>query len=81
MLDGEDKDRIAEIVEADAIVADAKANSEVRHLEGVHIAFASGEVTSSDMQDAERCSWSIARRSALAGQSRQSSWAWHWPGA
>lgn len=52
---GEDQDGISEIVEADAVVADAEAELwwfDV--LESLDIAFAGGEITSHDMQDAER---------------------------
>jgi hypothetical protein len=52
---GEDQDGISEIVEAGAIVADAETELwRLDVLEALDIAFAGGEITSHDMQDAER---------------------------
>jgi hypothetical protein len=52
MLEGENEDGIAEIVEADAIVANAEAElGRFDILKAFHIAFASGEITSNDMQN------------------------------
>jgi len=49
---GEDKDGIAEIVEAYAVVADAEAVLwRLNVLEVLDIAYAGGEITSHDMQD------------------------------
>lgn len=52
---GEDQDGISEIVEADAVVADAETELwRLDVLEALDIAFAGGEITSHDMQDTER---------------------------
>jgi|HubBroStandDraft_1064217.scaffolds.fasta_scaffold11940_4 hypothetical protein len=52
---GENQDGISEIVEADAVVADAETKLwRLDVLEALDIAFAGGEITSHDMQDAER---------------------------
>lgn len=53
---GEDHDGIAEIVKANAIVADAEAElGRLAVLEALDVAFAVGEITSHNMQDAECC--------------------------
>lgn len=55
MFYGEDHDGVTEIVEADAVIADAEAELwRFDVLESLDIAFAGGEITSHDMQDAER---------------------------
>ena len=52
MLDGENEDGIAELVEADAIVANAEAElGRFDILKAFQIAFASGEITNNDMQN------------------------------
>jgi len=52
---GEDQDGVSEIMEADAVVADAEAELwRLDVLEALDIAFVGGEITSHDMQDAER---------------------------
>lgn len=54
MFYGENQDGIAEIVESHAIVADAEAELwRLNILKALDIAFAGGEITSHDMQDAE----------------------------
>jgi hypothetical protein len=56
VLHGEDHDGIAEIMKADAVVADAEAElGRLDALEALDIAFAVGEITSHNMQDAECC--------------------------
>ncbi len=51
---GEDQDRIAEIVEANPVVADAEAQLWRLNIpEVLDVAFTGGEITSHSMQDAE----------------------------
>jgi hypothetical protein len=54
---GERQEGIAEIVKADAVVADAKTQfGRFDTLEALDIAFAGGEITSHNMQNPECCS-------------------------
>ncbi len=54
MLDGEDKDGVAEVAEAKAVVADAQPQfGRLDVLEALHVALAGGKIAGHDVQDAQ----------------------------
>jgi len=56
VLDGEDEDGIAVVVEADAVVADAEAHLwRLNVLKALYVAFAGGEIAGDGVQNAQGC--------------------------